>query len=365
MVRQPDIRPRRRVPRTVVLLLAVLCCCACMNRRTVLPMDPESGRQRLSATERTASARFASDGAPADLSNHDLPRRGPYDVKQLSFRSVGDNGQPDDRVTATYYVGRGATPRPLVVIVPIWGRPNVYPVRKLARAVRRRSDGDVHVLVLEAPNRLIDFPAMVEAEDEDAFRREAAVLAERCRNAIVDVRRLLDWLTVRPEVDRERIAVVGFSAGGVYAADLFLLDERFDTAVIAMGGTGFASIMAHDPRRASIARVYAAERFGWSVDRYRDEMDSIFGFLDADRLAGRYEPERVLMIEAGRDERIPPESRERLWNALGRPERILLDYRHRNAFFSMTPVGGNYTTDRIWEFLDASLSREGDHGDAR
>jgi dienelactone hydrolase len=334
-----------------------------MNRRTVLPMDPEGGREHLPATARASFAGFASDGAPPDLSNHDLPRRGPYGVKRLSFRSVGDNGQPDDLVTATYYVGRRTTPRPLVLIVPIWGRPDVYPVRKLARAVRRRSDGAVHVLVLEAPRRLMDFHAMVEAKDEDAFRREAAVLAGRCRNAIVDVRRLLDWLEARPEVDPDRIAIVGFSAGGVYAADLFLLDERIDTAVIAMGGTGFASIMAHDPRRASIAREYAAERFGWSVERYRDEMDAIFGHLDADRLAGRYEPERVLMIEAGRDERIPPRSRERLWDALGRPERVLLDYRHRNAFFSMTPVGGNYTTDRIWEFLDASLSRVREDGE--
>jgi hypothetical protein len=52
---------------------------------------------------------------------------------------------------------------------------------------------------------------------------------------------------------------------------------------------------------------------------------------------------------------MPSVSREALWHAMGRPERISLLYAHNFSFLSMTPLGGSFATDRIWEFLEETL----------
>jgi dienelactone hydrolase len=343
----------RRATRLGVALALTLSS-ACMNRRTVVPM-PDAPERSSREIPVSARAPFAYDPASLSVSNHDLAPEGPYDVKHLSFTSFGDNGQPENRMTAKYFLARGSDPGPLVVILPIWGRDGIYPVRKLSKVLRRRSGGSTHVMVLEGPNRLVDVDAMASAPEPEAFRDEAVEIADRCRVTLIDLQRLMDWIEGRPEVDQDRVAIVGFSIGAIFGADLFLLDRRIDFAVIAMGGTGLATILSSDPHRLAPAREQAMSEFGWSIERYETEMNEVFGFLDAPRLAGRQDPERVLLIEAGRDDRIPPDGRDALWEALGRPERILLDYTHRNAFLTMTVLGGNYTTDRIYGFLSNAL----------
>lgn len=44
-----------------------------------------------------------------------------------------------------------------------------------------------------------------------------------------------------------------------------------------------------------------------------------------------------------------------MWEALGRPERLTMDYDHRAAFYSITPLGFNWLRYRIWEFLKPRL----------
>jgi hypothetical protein len=65
----------------------------------------------------------------------------------------------------------------------------------------------------------------------------------------------------------------------------------------------------------------------------------------------------VLIIEAAADTCMPPSSRERLWRAMGRPERIAYLYDHRMAFLAMTFLGGNNLQQQIYRFLDLALLR--------
>ena len=46
---------------------------------------------------------------------------------------------------------------------------------------------------------------------------------------------------------------------------------------------------------------------------------------------------------------------ESLWEALGRPERITMDFDHRRAFYSITPLAFNWLRHRIWGFLEPRL----------
>lgn len=40
---------------------------------------------------------------------------------------------------------------------------------------------------------------------------------------------------------------------------------------------------------------------------------------------------------------------------MDRPQRLLLDYRHKQAFLSMTPLGFNWLRRQIWDFLQQTL----------
>jgi len=51
-----------------------------------------------------------------------------------------------------------------------------------------------------------------------------------------DLRRSLDYLETRPDIDRERLAFYGFSWGGVEGAISLALETRFKTAVLTDGG---------------------------------------------------------------------------------------------------------------------------------
>jgi hypothetical protein len=44
---------------------------------------------------------------------------------------------------------------------------------------------------------------------------------------------------------------------------------------------------------------------------------------------------------------------------MGRPQRILLDYRHKQAFLSMTPLRLFWLRHRIWDFFQNALQLTG------
>ena len=66
------------------------------------------------------------------------------------------------------------------------------------------------------------------------------------------------------------------------------------------------------------------------------------------------------MVDSAFDHCMPESSREALWEAWGRPERISFSYGHKLSFMSMTPLGFDYTTRRIVDFLDRLLLAEVD-----
>jgi dienelactone hydrolase len=298
---------------------------------------------------------FDYQKAPLALTNHDLGHKGDYEVKAVSFPSSGHNGQADNRVTARYYRGRSPGRKPLIIVLPIWGSRHLYPAKKMTRVLRSRFDGDANVMHIDGREPLVDFNAMGAAEDVAAFRVTIARMAEQCRVSIVDIRRILDWAETQPDIDPERVALVGFSVGAIIAAAAAQVDPRLSATVLVMGAANPAQVIAQAEGAAERNRELILERFGWTQESYQQELELAFGFLDPARMGGRVDPARVLIFDAAHDERMPQTTRDALWEAMGRPERITLQYKHGFAFFSMSPLGRSYTTDRIYRFLEETL----------
>lgn len=277
-----------------------------------------------------------------------------HDLLELSYESVGPNGAPENRVEALYYRSRSAGPLKLVVVLPIWGT-SEYPPSRISSGYARHSKGNAHVIWIRDNTRLFPWDAMSATESEAEFVSLARTGTERFRTTVANMRRLIDWAETRPEIDAERIAFVGFSMSALVTATLLGNEDRVAAAVLMMGAARYAEVFATCGDRTAAVREHALRTHGWSLQRYRSFFEHLFAPAEPLRFAGRYDPSRILLFEARFDNCMPPRTRDALWEAMGRPERITLWLRHRSAFYSLTPLGLNFARRRIYEFLDGVL----------
>ena len=278
-----------------------------------------------------------------------------YAIHHVQYPSYGENGQDGNLVSGYYYRSKTPGKKPLVIILPLWGT-HTYPPEKLAKGIRKRSAGGMHVLMLSGKRVLIDWPRLESSPDEQDFEKTVARMADRFTNTVIDVRRTVDWLETREEIDTGRIGVVGFSIGAVLGGMLIPHEPRIDSTVLVMGGANPAVIFGHCNGRLQDVREAIVPRFSWSLEQYQEMYSRYFDTGDPVHFAGRADPSRILMVDAHRDDCMPQSTRDNLWKALGRPERISFKYSHKRSFLSMTPLGFNFTGRKIYEFLDRSLA---------
>jgi dienelactone hydrolase len=278
-----------------------------------------------------------------------------YELRLLEIPSVGENSQRDNLVTAKYYRSTLPGSHPLVIVLPIWGS-FTYPPKKFTSSFQRRSNGAVHVLHVQGDTHLTDWPGLIAAADETEFLELVREAIERQRVTIVDVRRLIDWAEQRPEIDADRVALIGCSLGAIVAGTIATQEPRLAATVTVMGGSHQHLVVAYcDGKRATRVQATAAENFGWDREELAAQLVPIMSVVDPANYPNRVDPKSVLIIDANRDKCVPEQSRQDLWLALGKPERISMNYDHAPAFYSMTPLGFSWMRRRIWEFLEARL----------
>jgi cephalosporin-C deacetylase-like acetyl esterase len=104
--------------------------------------------------------------------------------------------------------------------------------------------------------------------------------------------RTLEYLTTRPEVDRQRIGCVGLSVGGYRSFLLAALDPRIKAAV----AVGWMSSFGSHIRRHIVNSIGLTFHI---VGLYR--------YLDLPDLAALIAPRSVLVINGSKDQLFPPE----------------------------------------------------------
>jgi dienelactone hydrolase len=188
---------------------------------------------------------------------------------------------------------------------------------------------------------------MGDARTEEEFHALLALMVERFIDTVSDVRRLVDWADTRPEIDSQRIALIGFSMSALVGIIVMATEPRIDAGVLVLGGADLQEILAVCNGRIRQTRENLLKRFGWSLEQFKEELKGPLAVIN---------PARVLVIEAAADSCIPKPARERFWQALGRPERVSYQYDHRMTFLAMTFLGGNNMQSQIYQFLDRVLA---------
>jgi dienelactone hydrolase len=135
------------------------------------------------------------------------------------------------------------------------------------------------------------------------------------RQSVADVRRALDWLLSRPEVDPERVGIVGISLGAIQGSLVLGVEPRLRRNVLTLGGGDVASILTTESRETRKVRAVLAERGITKEDLARK-----LAPIEPLRYAARIDPRTVLMLNASEDEIIPKACTEALWRTIGEPE---------------------------------------------
>jgi dienelactone hydrolase len=343
-----------RLPSLLVTVVVVATATACTTWVSVPPESVPPPSRQLAAAD---SGTFAYDlPAPrASLEPAAAVWSGRHHhVSRLRFDSAGQNGQHGNAVEAEYYTSLGDGPRPVVIVLPLWGTSD-YPPSAVTKTLLKRGGDELHVVRVLGEEYIFDWAGLAASATEAQFRGRVSDMAARMRTTVVDLRRLIDWLEVQPEVDPERIGIVGFSMSAVVAAQLLGADDRLRSAVLMMGGAHLEQIVATCNGPLEQVRREIMDRFGWTLEHYEAAVGDSFGPVNPIRFPAKTPAQNILMIDAYYDECMPASSRDAFWEALGRPRRLSMLFGHRQSFWSLTPIGFSVMRGTVYRALAQSM----------
>lgn len=143
-----------------------------------------------------------------------------------------------------------------------------------------------------------------------------ALFLEAIPQGLTDLRRAVDLLCSRADVDPDRIGVVGISLGGIVGATFAGREPRIHRMALLLAGGDLKTIIDHAAETRALSRAISGlpDQQKEAARRVLSEVDPL---STAAGLRTRAAQGRVLLINAAEDEVIPRGCTEKLAAALG------------------------------------------------
>lgn len=253
-----------------------------------------------------------------------LPVSG-IEIHEVRFPSPLKSKHPEnDLVHAEYYRPIGPGPFPCVVVLDILAGNQILP-RLIGKHLATQGVGALFVqMAYYGPRR--------PAGERVRFLSSDVYHTARCiRQTILDLRRAAAWMESRPEIDSQRLGVMGVSLGSFLAALSAEMEPRYGRVVVLLGGGDFVDGYWDHPQAAPYLRVY--EKLGGT----KKLLQGLIAPIDPITHAGRLKDRDLLIIAARHDEVVPPRMAENLWNASGRQQLLWLEAGHYTAALYLLP----------------------------
>lgn len=184
----------------------------------------------------------------------------------------------------------GASPFPTIVIFHGFTGNKTAAFRKFVTLARRLAQEGIATL-------RFDYRGCGDSEGDAAL---TSIESER-----TDARAALAWLRQRPEVNAQRLAILGVSLGGMIAVETMAEDEDLKTGCLwaAVSRPALQLQIRATPELESALRHHGyAEVEGWPVGRaFVEQMATMNPLLAAERMRGR----RMLLLHGERDQSVP------------------------------------------------------------
>ena len=242
-----------------------------------------------------------------------------YRLYRLSYPSPVDTRTPQNNVVpAELYMPKGITPgsrpRPAVICLHILG--GGFELARLQCST---------LAARGIPALWFKLPYYAERAPKEGTSAVAARPREFSGSmwqAVLDVRRTIDVLASRSEVDAQKIGLMGVSLGGILAATAAGDDARVFRTVLLLAGGDLLSIV-----RSAGETHKLNESMRQLSPSDREQVEQAIRKVDplehAAGLRARAQAGRVLMLNAAEDEVIPRSCTQQLAAALGIEDRVV------------------------------------------
>jgi predicted esterase len=222
-----------------------------------------------------------------------------------------------------YYQPRQGSNWPLAILVHGWGDRSVLPCKLLARDLAKKGIASFIVYLVfhqtRMPFEIIE--RLPNLTPEEWF--------EGYQTSVIDIRQIIDWAGRRKDINKNNIAVIGISLGGIISAISMAVDERIRAGIIMVAGGNYQSrawLRKTEPGHSDAEyrqyenqyALYLREVGKRGVEKVAPPKKSYL--TDPMTFASSLHQRRLLMLNAMWDERIPKQNTIDLWEACGRPE---------------------------------------------
>ncbi len=160
-----------------------------------------------------------------------------------------------------------------------------------------------------------------------------------------DLTAALDWITARPEVDRDRVGVLGFSIGGITAALLAPTDAREHALVLEATGTALGEQIRNESKWGAASR----EPELWQLRRDGIDVDAI----DPVHALAVAAPRPVLFVAGQNDPFVPESTTNTVFAAAPEPKQLYVVPGATHGHYT-SAVGPAYAK-RVADFFDDAL----------
>ena len=224
----------------------------------------------------------------------------------------------NNTVHCEYFCPTSAGEKPGVIVLHILGG-DFDLARLFCRALASRG---VAALFLKMPyygeRRQEDSPArMISMDPHETVRGMT--------QAVLDIRQAAGWLAAQEEIDARQLGIMGISLGGITGALAASLEPRFSKACFMLAGGEMGEVAWTSTEMAPLRKRWTES--GGSKEDLFAALKVVDPVTYAKPIAGR----KILMLNASRDEVIPPACTRALWRAFGEPEIVWWDAGHYSA----------------------------------
>jgi dienelactone hydrolase len=298
-------------------LVALLCSAvpAAAAERGTLAVPADSPKTPVAERFRLDAYR----GEYALALRYDLRHSG-VTVYDLTFPSPVTSDIPENNtVYAEYYVPYGTGKFPAAVVLDIM-QGNQMIARGEALWLAQNGVASL-VVVLPHYNQRRAPGSKVKLVSTDIPRTMDGI-----RQGVLDCRVAFAWLAGRPEVDADRLGMVGTSLGSFLTALTSANEPRVKNVCMVLGGGGLVDAYYDHPKAKPVTEwidLLGGKRL----------VKNLIAPVDPITYAAQLKDKNLLMIAAKDDEVVPPKAASQLWAATGKQRIVWLDAGHITAAF--------------------------------
>ena len=256
---------------------------------------------------------------------YSLPNAG-VDVFSLTFPSaVKTASAANNTVYAEYYKPRKPGKHPAVIVLDILDGAQVVSRAEALWLAQHDIPALTVFMAYYGPRR-------EPGSKERLLSTDIEKSVANVRQTVLDCRLAVAWLESRPEVDANKLGVLGTSLGSFVGGVFGGVEPKLHSVNLLLGGGALVEAFSEHP--IAVVLMPLLKLAGFTAPKLKKLIDPVDPITYAEQLKGK----RLLLIAASHDDVVPPMAMKRLWEATGKPEMIWVEATHVGSALYLFPM---------------------------